>query len=149
MHPVPQVSSILASLGQAAFVWDIAADSIAWSDNAASVFTDVPAMALASGAEFSKLIEPTRSIRADALGQPAPPRSGEGVAYRIEYGVRTSMSAPVIWIEETGCWFAGPTAGRRARKASSVSTMSATPATSSSSNCRATIRSPANSTAPT
>ena len=114
MHPVPQVSSILASLGQAAFVWDIAADSIAWSDNAASVFTDVPAMALASGAEFSKLIEPTRSIRADALGQPAPPRSGEGVAYRIEYGVRTSMSAPVIWIEETGCWFAGPD-GRPAR----------------------------------
>ena len=114
MPPVPQASSILASLGQAAFVWDIAADSIAWSDNAAAVFTDVPAQALASGTEFAKLIEPTRSIRSDALGQSAPPRSGEGVAYRIEYGVRTSMSAPVIWIEETGCWFAGPD-GRPAR----------------------------------
>ena len=42
MLPVPQASSILASLGQAAFVWDLAADTIAWSDNAASVFTDIP-----------------------------------------------------------------------------------------------------------
>lgn len=114
MPPVPQVSSILASLGQAAFVWDIAADSIAWSDNAADVFTDVPAQTLTRGSEFAKLIEPVRSIRLDALGQSAPPRGGEGVAYRIEYGVRTSMSAPVIWIEETGCRFAGSD-GRPAR----------------------------------
>ena len=42
----------------------------------------------------------------DALGQTGPARGGEGVAYRIEYGVRASTSAPVIWIEETGCWFA-------------------------------------------
>ena len=34
--------------------------------------------------------------------------------YRIEYGVRTSTSAPVLWIEETGCWFAGAD-GRPAR----------------------------------
>ena len=81
MPPVPQASSILASLGQAAFVWDIAADTIAWSDNAAAVFTDVPAQALASGTEFARLIEPTRSIRSDVLGQSAPPRSGEGVGH--------------------------------------------------------------------
>ena len=69
MPAVPQASSILASLGQAAFVWDIAADTIAWSDNAAAVFADIPPEALASGAEFAKLIEPARSIRTDALGQ--------------------------------------------------------------------------------
>src|SRR3954470_20708479 len=112
MPAVPQtqvlLEGILASLGQAAFVWDIAADTIVWSDNAAAVFTDVPAQARASGPAFAKLIEPTRSFRLDALGHSAPPRSAEGVAYRIEYGVRTSMSAPVIWIEETGRWFAGP-----------------------------------------
>ena len=27
--------------------------------------------------------------------------------YRIEYGVRASASAPMLWIEESGCWFAG------------------------------------------
>src|SRR5438094_6109208 len=107
MLPVPQASSILASLGQAAFLWDLTADTIAWSDNAGAVFTDIPAEALASGAGFARLIEPVQSIRAEALAQSAPARSGEGVAYRIEYGVRAAASAPVIWIEETGCWFAG------------------------------------------
>jgi diguanylate cyclase (GGDEF)-like protein len=105
--PVPQASSILASLGQAAFVWDIATDAIAWSDHAAAVFPDIPAAALASGAEFSKLIEPVRSIRSDALGDSPPIRGGNGAPYRIEYGVRTSTTAPVLWIEESGAWFAG------------------------------------------
>ena len=114
MPPVPQAASILASLGQATFVWDLASDALAWSDNAAAIFADIPPEALASGAEFAKLIEPSRAVRTVALGQSAPARSGEGAAYRIEYGVRLSTSAPVIWIEETGCWFAGPD-GRPAR----------------------------------
>jgi diguanylate cyclase (GGDEF)-like protein len=78
-----------------------------WSDNAASVFPDIPAAARASGAEFSKLIEPVRSVRAEALGHSTPTRAGDGAPYRIEYGVRAGMSAPVLWIEESGCWFAG------------------------------------------
>jgi diguanylate cyclase (GGDEF)-like protein len=107
MPPVPPAASILVSLGQATFAWDLATDAIAWSDNAAAIFPDVPPEMLSSGAEFAKLIEPQRSIRADALGQSGPARGSAGVPYRIEYGVRTSSSAPVIWIEETGCWFAG------------------------------------------
>jgi diguanylate cyclase (GGDEF)-like protein len=105
--PVPQASTILASLGQAAFEWDIATDAMVWSDQLASVFPDIPAASLASGAEFSKLIEPVRSIRSEALGQTPPARGGDGALYRIEYGVRTSTAAPVLWIEESGCWFAG------------------------------------------
>jgi diguanylate cyclase (GGDEF)-like protein len=111
---LPQASTILASLGQAAFVWDIATDAIIWSDNAASVFSDIPTRSLTSGAEFAKLIEPARSIRSDALGHSQPARGDEGVAYRIEYGVRISTSEPALWVEETGCWFAGPD-GRPAR----------------------------------
>jgi diguanylate cyclase (GGDEF)-like protein len=104
---LPQASTILASLGQAAFVWDIATDALTWSDHAASVFSDIPMAALASGAAFAKLIEPVHTIRSDALGHSPPARGGDGVPYRIEYGVRTSSSAPVLWIEESGCWFAG------------------------------------------
>ena len=79
---LPPAASILASLGQAAFVWDIATDAITWSDQAA-VFADIPAEALASGAEFSKLIEPTRSVRSDALGHSPPAHGSDGVPYRI------------------------------------------------------------------
>jgi len=111
---LPKDSSILASLGQAAFVWELATDGIAWSDHVASVFPDIPAASLASGAEFSKLIEPVRTIRSDTLAQSPPAHGGMAMPYRIEYGVRTSTSAPVLWIEETGCWFAGP-GGKPAR----------------------------------
>jgi len=107
MPPVPHASDILRSLGQAAFVWDIVTDAISWSDNAASVFSEIPVGALASGVELAKLIEPSRSVRSDMLAQSPPARARMGVPYRIEYGVRANTSSPVIWIEETGCWFAG------------------------------------------
>jgi diguanylate cyclase (GGDEF)-like protein len=106
---LPPASAILASLGQAAFVWDIASDRLVWSEHVAQVFPDIPLERLASGAEFSNLIEPQRSVRSEALVVAAPAAlSADGAPYRIEYGVRASTSAPVQWIEETGCWFAGP-----------------------------------------
>ncbi|MGE0287121.1 MAG: putative bifunctional diguanylate cyclase/phosphodiesterase [Bradyrhizobium sp.] len=107
MPSVPQAADILASLGQASFVWDIGSDRLTWSENAASVFADIPAQALATAAEFAKLIEPARSIRHDALTHAPPARAAEGVPYRIEYGVRATTTEPVIWIEETGVWFSG------------------------------------------
>src|ERR1700694_5561050 len=79
-----------------------------WSDHARAVFSDIPAASLASGAEFSKLIEPARSIRSDAVGRATRAHGRERAPYGIEYGVRTSPSEPVLWIEETGCWFAAP-----------------------------------------
>jgi diguanylate cyclase (GGDEF)-like protein len=103
----PETSAILASLGQAAFVWDIATDAISWSDHLGEVFPDIPQASLSTGAGLARLIEPDRSIRTDALGLSPPVHGAEGTPYRIEYGVRASTAAPVLWIEETGCWFAG------------------------------------------
>ena len=104
----PQVSDILAALGQAAFVWDIASDAIAWTEQAAAIFGDIDAASLASGAAYAKLIEPSASIRSSVfMNTPPAKRRGEGVPYRIEYGVRASASASMLWIEESGCWFAG------------------------------------------
>jgi hypothetical protein len=111
---LPQTSTILASLGQAAYVWDLLTDTLNWSDHVGAVFPEIPSASLSSGAEFAKLIEPRRSIRSEAFSQSPPAHGGDGTAYRMEYGVRTSTTAPVIWIEETGCWFAG-TDGKPAR----------------------------------
>ena len=111
---LPPASAILASLGQAAFAWDLATDAMVWSEHVGTVFPDIPLARLKSGAEFSELIEPQRSVRADALAQSSAAHGAEGVPYRIEYGVRADTSAPVQWIEESGCWFAG-TDGRPAR----------------------------------
>jgi diguanylate cyclase (GGDEF)-like protein len=104
---VPPLSTILASLGQAAFVWDVASDEMVWSDHVSSVFPDIPVETLARGALFETMIEPLRSVRSDALAHSQPLPGGEGAPYRIEYGVRARTSGPVQWIEETGSWFAG------------------------------------------
>ena len=87
---------------------------MAWSEHLAAVFPDIPAEALASGAEFCKTDRAGARDPSDALSHSSPARDGDGVPYRIEYGVRASTSAPVLWIEETGCWFAGAD-GRPAR----------------------------------
>ena len=103
---------------------------MAWSDHAASVFTDIPAEALASGAEFAKLIEPVRSIRSDALRHSPPAHGDEGAPYRIEYGVRATLRAGAV---DRGIRLLVRRRRRQAgarRRALSASTTNATPATS-------------------
>jgi diguanylate cyclase (GGDEF)-like protein len=100
----PQAAAILAALGQAAFVWDIASDAIDWTDQAASMFADIPAATLASGAGLATLIEPQRAVRTEALSHAL---AAGGATYRIEYGIRASTTAAVLWIEESGCCTAG------------------------------------------
>lgn len=111
---VPQTSTILSSLGQAVFVWEIASDELVWSDHVDSVFPDIPVARLSRGTDFAQLIEPDRGIRSDVLLQSPPAHGGAGTPYRIEYGVRISSAAPLLWVEETGCWFADAD-GRPAR----------------------------------
>ncbi|WP_027524030.1 bifunctional diguanylate cyclase/phosphodiesterase [Bradyrhizobium sp. Ec3.3] len=105
---LPQASDILASLGEAVFIWDIASDAIQWGEQVGSVFPGIPAERLTTGADFARLIEPSQSLRTAALAQSPAVHGADGTPYRAEYGVRMSASDPVVWIEETGRWFAGP-----------------------------------------
>ncbi|AWM10221.2 GGDEF domain-containing phosphodiesterase [Bradyrhizobium symbiodeficiens] len=116
---LPQASDILAALGQAVFAWDIGSDAIVWGDQVASVFPGIPVERLATGAEFAKLIEPAQTLRTAALAQTSAVHGADGTPYRVEYGVRMSASDPVVWVEETGRWFAGPD-GRPTRAIGSV-----------------------------
>ena len=116
---LPQASDILAALGQAVFAWDIGSDAIVWGEQVASIFPGIPAERLATGAEFAKLIEPAQTLRTAALAQTSAVHGADGTPYRVEYGVRMSASDPVIWVEETGRWFAGPD-GRPTRAIGSV-----------------------------
>jgi diguanylate cyclase (GGDEF)-like protein len=104
----PAGADLLATLGQASLTWTIASDTLQWSDNVAAVLTDIPQAALSKAAEFSKLIEPMRGIRNDAVLNSTAVDTGDGVPYQIEYGLRAGISAPVQWIDECGRWFAGP-----------------------------------------
>lgn len=101
------MDTVLACLGQAAFTWDIASDTLSWSMNIHEVLPGVPSDAMELGAEFARLIEPQPHLRREAVMHGSAQDMGQGVHYQIEYGLRARMSAPVVWVEETGRWFAG------------------------------------------
>jgi diguanylate cyclase (GGDEF)-like protein len=103
----PDASAILSALGQAAFVWDLVTDALVWSDNVAAVFPEFSAPMLATANDFEKLIEPQPGIRRDAIVNASAKDAGRGAYYQIEYGLRASTTAPVIWVEESGFWSAG------------------------------------------
>lgn len=88
-------SDLLGTLGYAQFTWDIATDAMAWSDNATGMLGALPPAALATGTAFAALIEPSRSVRDEALAQT------DTASYRICYGVRATTSGAPLWIEET------------------------------------------------
>jgi diguanylate cyclase (GGDEF)-like protein len=100
--------TILSSVGQAAFLWDIASGAMQWSDNAASVVTAVPHEALAHADEFTRYIDPqSRAARHDAVIGATRSDTGEGVAYQVQYALKSGTGEAPVWIEETGRWFAG------------------------------------------
>lgn len=113
-----QTNHILTSIEHAEFVWDLSTDTIAWGEGIKALLPDFPGEALATGAELAKRVEPDNALRRDAIMNASLPNTGErddalrdamerGVPYQVEYGLRLAASAPLVWIEETGRWFAG------------------------------------------
>lgn len=93
-------SDILSALGHATFDWDLTTGAMTWSGNAAIVLSGLPAGSLVSADEFSKLIEPSQTVRSDAAQNIE--LGSEGGSYQIEYGLRATTSADLMWVEETG-----------------------------------------------
>jgi diguanylate cyclase (GGDEF)-like protein len=109
----PQLAAILRSVGEVAYVWDIATDALAWGDNVAEVVT-VAASAIATGRAYAALLDPANATtRFDAVARAAGPDDGMGVAYEATYALRAGNGA-TLWVEDVGRWFAGPD-GRPAR----------------------------------
>lgn len=101
----PTSTEILAAFGRATFTWDIASDMLRWLDGTGAIFEQLALPATTTGADFARLIEPTGSVRLDAMLKSA--EQGDGGLYRIEYGLRAGLGAKALWIEECGRWFSG------------------------------------------
>ncbi len=107
--PRPQVDPriILTSIGEAVYDWDIAADTLSWSGNAASLFEREAGDWLATGAGFDKLLDPiSPSTRAEAILLCEGKDSGSGVPYRLVFAL-SKRDGALLWFEDTGRWFAG------------------------------------------
>jgi diguanylate cyclase (GGDEF)-like protein len=102
--------AIFAAIGEIPYAWRIDSDALAWGPNVHSVLAPLDPAALASGKSYAQLIDPqSASSRSDAVTRSGLRDEGAGVPYLVQYALRPSATAQeVIWIEDSGRWFAGP-----------------------------------------
>ncbi len=110
---LPDPRAILNSIGEAVYDWDIVTDRLVFGPNTAEI-PDVAEFAkIASGRAYAEYLAPeSPSSRFEAIMSSAESDCGRGVSYKVIYGLlsRTSARArraKIIWIEDTGRWFAG------------------------------------------
>ena len=98
--------SVLSSIGEVVYTWDIASDAVKWGPNAGEVLGAIPESCLTCGLAFAGLVEPgSGPSRYDAIFGIAERDRGDGVAYRTRYAV--NLAGRRVWVEDTGRWFAG------------------------------------------
>src|SRR5256885_1833502 len=63
----------------------------------------------ASARDFPRLVDlRSGQSRADVLMRPTSRDEGSGVPYQVQYALRLPRGAGLLWIEDSGRWFAGP-----------------------------------------
>src|SRR5262245_13134544 len=82
----PDAGRILASVGEAAYEWDLRTDTLTWSANVGEVLGTSDPEVLASGRQYARLLDPhSAHTRFDAVARSELRDDGRGVAYQIEY----------------------------------------------------------------
>jgi diguanylate cyclase (GGDEF)-like protein len=106
--PALDTSRILASIGEAAYDWDLRTDILTWSANVGAVLGVTDAAALASGRQYARLLDPaSQHTRFDTVARSQERDEGKGVPFQIEYGLDVAPETK-LWVEDIGRWFAGP-----------------------------------------
>jgi diguanylate cyclase (GGDEF)-like protein len=98
--------SLLSSIGEVAYSWDIGSDTLSWGPNAAEVLGPIPPAVLERGLAFAGLVEPgSGRSRYDAIFSSGGHDLGDGAVYRTRYAA--ALAGRKMWIEDAGRWFAG------------------------------------------
>ncbi len=121
--PLPdriELQPILTLIGEAAYLWTLEDDAVSWSDNAAAVIGVDDVKSIATGRLYAALLAPESGTnRFDAVTASDERDHGDGVAYRIQYCLKSTAEEGVHWVEDAGVWFADRY-GRPARAAGIV-----------------------------
>jgi diguanylate cyclase (GGDEF)-like protein len=98
--------SLLSSIGEVVYSWEIGSDAMVWGPNAAEIMPGVPEAVLARGLAFAGLVEPgSGRSRYDAIFSAGGHDAGEGVVYRTRYAA--DLAGRKMWVEDAGRWFSG------------------------------------------
>jgi diguanylate cyclase (GGDEF)-like protein len=99
--------SILQSIGETVYDWNIQTDALSWGGSVSSLFGSIPKELLATGSAFARIIDPVSpATRSEAILLSSESDAGQGVPYQLIYAVQHGRN-PLIWFEDTGRWFAG------------------------------------------
>jgi diguanylate cyclase (GGDEF)-like protein len=105
--------TILSSIGEAVYDWDLVSDQLVFGPNIIEVVTLPGFAAQTTGRAFAEfLASSSPSSRYEAIMESGEPDLGRGVSYRVVYGLLDKLRDPrarstPIWIEDNGRWFAG------------------------------------------
>ena len=100
---LPVIDELMERLGQVAFTWDATTDIMTWSGSVGAVFGGMPGDALEKSSAFDRFVEQGHTLRVEAVTQA---RNADDFRYQVEYALRVGDDAPLLWVEESGCWFA-------------------------------------------
>jgi diguanylate cyclase (GGDEF)-like protein len=107
----PDPRQILSSIGEVVYDWDIGLDRLTWGPNLAEILGPIAKEDLGTGLAYGERVaREGGASRYDAIMQSEQTDRGEGVAYQVVYALaqpRELGPGPVIWVEDTGRWFAG------------------------------------------
>ncbi len=104
-------AAVLAAVQDVAFQWDLATDVMAWQGNARQVLRVENLSSIATGSGFQLLVGAEHAgARYRGIWESGAADAGEGVGYQLQYRLLPAgrRQADQLWIEERGCWFAGP-----------------------------------------
>jgi diguanylate cyclase (GGDEF)-like protein len=105
--------TILSSIGEVVYDWDLATDQLTFGPNAAEALNFPGFSPQTTGRAFAEyLSSASPSSRYEAIMDCGEPDLGRGVAYRVVYGLvdrpqGAGSRGTLIWIEDNGRWFAG------------------------------------------
>ncbi len=99
---------VLRSVGECVFEWDIATDTLQWSDGSDALLHIEGLDAIRSNRDFSRfLLATTPANRSDVIFSGLCRDCGKGVPYTVQYALSGKALGhdADLWIEETGRWF--------------------------------------------
>ena len=107
---VSELPAILRSIGLVAYQWRLDTDALCWGPNAGEVLGIAGDADIATGRGYAKLLDSQNPVtRFDAVTRSPGRDEGHGVPYELQYRLRSGADgATMLWIEDTGRWFAGP-----------------------------------------
>jgi diguanylate cyclase (GGDEF)-like protein len=99
--------TVLSSIGEAVYDWDIGTDHLSWSGNPLALLQVQDLDFIRSGASFNAILDPVSPATRNEIILLSDGRdTGSGVPYRLLFALRPARAA-TLWFEDTGRWFAG------------------------------------------